>query len=381
MAGRPILFSAVLTILALAAVLIGCSSDPPAHLPENVSAAIVYDNHHERWHAAAIVAGDRSRSSLRLVCLTEAGKPDEFAGRYHTGINIDASPGEGRKGETMSSSSLRPSEITDPDSIWHREWAWLIDGHPWEGGRWSMSTYTRPGNLVAANEEVESAFFDVLQRAKSAELIGSKDEADDIRITFDLTLLFSTPVQFAIDDCDVNVIEQRTGDYHSAYAYWLPDLELHSITLMDDDAVAGRTVLITCNPKQWTTPGVPSWIQEPEGDVYATVALLGFSDDSDHDREQADAPVVESATVSWVNGRGNEETAVWEADGGWIQPPSASESLRFIDALRTSGELTLSVQVADAEPVEMTLEGAALFAKPLGAELDTCIREYAELNG
>ncbi len=384
MAGRPILFSAVLTILALAAILVGCSSDPPAHLPENVTAAIVYDNHHDRWHAAAIVAGDRSRSSLRVLCLTEPGKPDEFASHTHAGINIDASPGVGLEGETTWSGSIRPSEITDPDSVWGREWVWLIDGQPWEGGRWSMSTNTSPANLVAANEEVESAFFEDLKRAKSAELIGSKDEADDIRIAFDLTLLFSTPVQFAIDDCDEDVIEQRTGDYHSAYAYWPPDLELHSITLMEDDAVAERTVIISCSPKLWTDDDAPAWIRETEGGTYAAVGLFGFLDDSDdsHDsHDQTDTSMVEAATVSWADSDGEEGTAVWDVRSNSLYSPSARESLRFIDALRTSDELTLTVEAGDADPVEMTLDGAALFAKPLGAELDTCIREYAEFNG
>ena len=130
MGGRPILFSAVLTILALAAVLVGCSGERQyARLPDNVSAAIVYNEQNERWHAAAIVAGDRPQSSLRVLCLTEEGNPDEFTGHTHTGINIDASPGERRDGEsTWSSSSISPSEITDPESVWGRQWAWQLDG-------------------------------------------------------------------------------------------------------------------------------------------------------------------------------------------------------------------------------------------------------------
>ncbi len=381
MAGRPILFSAVLAILALAAVLVGCSSDPPARLPENITVAIAYNEHVDRWHAGAIVSGDRSDSSLRVLCLTEAGKPWEASGHTHTGINIDASPGEGREGESAWSYSISPSEITDPESVWGREWTWQFDGRPWEGGRWSMSTNTRPANLLPANDEVGLAFFDDLKRAETAELIGRKEDSDDLRITFDLTSLFLTPAQFAIDDCDENVIERRTGDYLSAYAYWVPKGKRHSITLMDRNAVTDNTVLISCGPTPWNHDDALAWIRETEGDVYAIATLIVPWDDSNQSHDQDDASTAESATVSWVNGSGNVGTAVWEARRGWIQPLSARESLRFIDAVRDSAELTLTVEAADTDPVQMTLDGIAFFAKPMGAELETCIREYADLNG
>ena len=244
-----------------------------------------------------------------------------------------------------------------------------------------MSNNTRPANLVAANEEVESDFFDALQGAKIAELIGSKDEADDIRIAFDLTTLFSTLVQFAIDDCGEDVIEQRTGDYHSAYAYWIPDLGRHSITLADRDAVAKRSVVISCSPTLWTDEDATTWIGETEGEIYATAVLFGFLDDSDYSHDQTDTSMVEAATVSWADSDGEEGTADWDVRSNSLYPPSGRESLRFIEAVRNSSELTLSVQVTDAEPVEMTLDGVAIFAKPMGAELETCIREYADLNG
>ena len=244
-----------------------------------------------------------------------------------------------------------------------------------------MSNNTRPANLVAANEEVESDFFDALQGAKTAELIGSKDEADDIRIAFDLTTLFSTLVQFAIDDCGEDVIEQRTGDYHSAYAYWIPDLGRHSITLADRDAVAKRSVVISCSPKLWTDEDATTWIGETEGEIYATAVLFGFLDDSDYSHDQTDTSMVEAATVSWADSDGEEGTADWDVRSNSLYPPSGRESLRFIEAVRNSSELTLSVEAADAEPVEMTLDGVAIFAKPMGAELETCIREYADLNG
>ena len=282
------LLIASLALVALASLATACGDEPPARLPENVTVAIVYNEHAERWHAGAIVAGDRPASSLRVLCLTEAGKPWGDSGDEHTGINIDASPGEQQEGESTWSSSIRPSEIADPESVWGREWAWELDGQPWEGGRWSMSTTTRPANLVAANEEVESAFFDDLQRAKTAELIGSKDEADDLRITFDLTLLFQTPVQFAIDDCNEEAIEERAGDYHSAYAYWIPESERHSITLMDRDSATDRWLLLSCGPKDWTDDDAPSWIREAKGEVYAAVALMGFGDESSHSQDQAD---------------------------------------------------------------------------------------------
>ncbi|MCY4617484.1 MAG: hypothetical protein OXD50_02860 [Chloroflexi bacterium] len=371
----------MLPILVLAALFVGCTSDPPARLPENVTAAIVYNEQAERWHAAAIVPGDRPHSSLRVLCLTEEGKPGEDLGHSHTGINVDASPGERRESESSWSTSVSPSDITDPESVWGREWAWQFDGQPWQGGRWSMSTSTRPANLVAENEEVESAFFDDLQRAGTAELIGSRDGADDLRIAFDLAALFTTPLQFAIDDCDQDVIEQRAGDYHSAYAYWLPDWERHSISLIDRDPVADHRVIISCGPKQWTDDDAPPWIRDAKGDIYAAATLLVSVEDSDRSHDQSDTPAVESATVSWADSDGNVGTAVWEANGSWIQPPSARENLRFIDALRESDEMTVTVDLPGQEIAELKLRGAALFGKPMGAELDACIREYADLNG
>ena len=373
--------NAALPILTLAAVLIGCSADPPARLPEHVTAVIDYNEHDQRWHAGAILSGDRPYSSLRVMCLTEPGRPADDFGHEPTGINIDVSPGEQRQGEATWSSSISPSDITDPESVWGREWAWQFDGQLWHGGRWSMSTNTRPANLVAENEEVESVFFDDLQRAKTAELIGSREGADDLSITFDLTLLFRTPVQFAIDDCDSGAIEQHAGDYHSAYASWLPDWERHSITLIDRDAATDRRVIISCGPKGWTDNDAPAWIREAKGEVYAAAMFMGFVDDSDRSHGQSDTARVESASVSWVDDAGNAGTAVWHVNHSWMHPPSAPENLRFIDALRGSKELIVIVEVPDAAPIEVRLRGAALFAKPMGAELDTCIREYADLNG
>lgn len=373
---------AVSILLAgLIALATACAGEPPARLPDHVTAAIVYNEEAERWHAGAIVAGDRPSSSLRVLCLTEAGKPWADSGHEHTGINIEASPGEQQQGESTWSTSISPSEITDPESVWGREWAWQLDGRPWEGGRWSMSTNTRPANLVASNERVESAFFDDLQRAKTAELIGSKDEASDLRITFDLSTLFSTPVQFAIDDCDADVIEQHTGDYHSAYAYWSPDSKRHSITLIERDADTGRALLLSCGPTGWTDDDAPDWIREAKSEVFAAATLLGVSGESDYDHEQAAARAVESATVSWADGNGKEGTTVWDVRYNWLYPPSARENLRFIDALRGSEELIVTVEMPDLEPVELALQGRALFAKPIGPELDACIREYAERNG
>ncbi len=378
MTNRRNLLTAALPILALAAVLSGCSADPPARLPEHITAVIAYNEHDERWHAGAILSGDRPYSSLTVMCLTEPGRPADDFGHEPTGINISASPGERPETESSWSSSISPSDITDPKSVWLRKWAWRLDGQPWPGGRWSMSRHIRPARLFAESEEVESAFFDDLRDASTAELIGTRDEADELRIAFDLTLLFRTPVQFAIDDCDSRAIEQRAGAHHSAYASWLPDWERHSITLMDHDPATDRRVMISCDPKARTDDDAPAWIRQAKGEVYAAATLLGFVDDTDH--EQADAPAVESATVSWVDEDGNSGTAVWSVNHSWMHPSSAPENLRFIDALRRSKELIVTVEVPNAAPIEVRLQGAALFAKPMGAELDTCIREYADLN-
>ena len=64
-----------------------------------------------------------------------------------------------------------------------------------------------------------------------------------------------------------------------------------------------------------------------------------------------------------------------------MYPPSASENLRFIDALRSSDELSGTVEAGEAVLIEIGLQGVALLARPLGPEFDTCLREYADHNG
>ena len=50
-----------------------------------------------------------------------------------------------------------------------------------------------------------------------------------------------------------------------------------------------------------------------------------------------------------------------------------AEHLRFIDALRSSDELSGTVEAGEAVLIEIRLQGVALFAKPLGPEFDTCL--------
>ena len=69
------------------------------------------------------------------------------------------------------------------------------------------------------------------------------------------------------------------------------------------------------------------------------------------------------------------------ARDGLLHPPLATEHLRFIDALRSSDELSVTVEAGDAALIEIRLRGVALLAKPLGPEFDTCLREYADHNG
>ncbi len=363
MTNRPTLFRAALPILVLAAVLgavlAGCSSDPPARLPENVTAAIVYNEQADRWHAGALVAGDRPQSFLRVVCITEAGKPWGDSGSEHTGINIDAQPGDldGRSGS---------------------DWTWRLDGRRWEGGRWALDHNTSPTTVVAEDADVATAFLRDLRRARMAELSNARAGEDVVSVHFDLTLLFDTPVQFAIDNCDREIIERSTGDYHSAYAYWLPNQQRHSITLTDYDPATGRRLFFSCGPTQWTDDDTPDWIREAKGEVYA-VAVVDIV--ADNGQDQDDSTAVETAAVSWTDDGGNEGSAVWEQHDSSLRPMSTSDNLRFIEALRNSEQLNITIESADAEPMALTLRGAALFDKPMGVELAACIREYADLNG
>ena len=105
------------------------------------------------------------------------------------------------------------------------------------------------------------------------------------------------------------------------------------------------------------------------------MSLRGFGDDFEGTLS------VESATVSWADDDGGVGTAAWDMDNGWLYPRSASGNLRFIDALRSSDELSVTVEAGDAPLIEIRLEGVALLAKPLGPEFHTCLREYADHNG
>ena len=143
---------------------------------------------------------------------------------------------------------------------------------------------------------METAFFHDLRNAAIAELVGARNDEERIIIQFDLTALFDTPVQFAIDECNQEAIEERAGEYHSAYAYWIPDWERHSITLTERDLATERMLVVTCGPKQWIDDGARAWIRETNGEVYAAAALAGFTESID---DHADPPAIESATVSW----------------------------------------------------------------------------------
>lgn len=362
MPNAPRSILAAFTVLAgLLATVSACSDDPPPRLPDHVTVAIVYNGEAERWHAGTIVTGDQAGSSLRVLCLTEAGKPWADGGHTHTGINIDVQLGE----------SERPPGL---------DWHWQIDGREWNGGPWSLSFSTQPPTLLTKDPEIEAALLHQLRNAATAKLVGTNDGEERFSMRFDLTTLFITPVQFAIDDCNADAIEQQVGGYHLAYAYWIPDSKRHSLILSEGDPASGRTLLVTCGPTGWTDDDAPDWIREANGEVYAMASLTGFRDESTHASQQHDAPTDESATVSWIDSDGNASTATWDAYYDSMQPSSTSENLAFIDALRGSEELTVTVELTDAEPVEFTLRGAALFAKPMGPELDTCIREYAALN-
>lgn len=362
MSATPLSALAASLLVALAVLLVACSDDHPARLPNEVTAAIVYNEQADRWHAGAIASGDRPDAFLRVLCLTEPGFPEADAGREHTGINIDAQPGS-----LDGYSGLR--------------WSWLLDGQRWDGGRWSFDFSTGPPTVVAVDPDVEAAFFRDLRRADAAVLVGQRDGEERLSVRFDLTALFNTPIQFAIDECEQNAIEDHTGDYHSAYAYWIPDSERHSITLTAHNPATGASLLLSCGPTVWTDDDAPTWIRDAKGDVYAAATLTVLRDEGNQSHDQADASTVESAAVSWVAEDGNGGSARWGMNHGSAQPPSAQENLRFIQALRRSEELTVSIEVSDAEPIEMRVNGAALFAKPMGADLDACIREYADLNG
>lgn len=350
--------TASLLLLSLITLAAACTSDPPPRLPDNVTVAIVYNEPAERWHAGAIVQGDRPESILRVLCLTEEGKPGVDGGHSHTGINIDAQPGDlgGRSGS---------------------DWSWHLDGQPWDGGRWRLDFNTSPATVVARDPDVEAALLRDLRSAKVAELINSRAGEEVVRVRFDLAPLFSTPVQFAIDNCNEDTIEDRAGEYHSAYAYWLPNFERHSISLIAPDPDDAGRLVLSCGPKAFADDGAPDWIRNTNGDIVAAAMLFTNSDDAN---DHVDSQSAEIVAVSWTDDDGKNGTSHWERNHSWLRPSSADDNLRFIDAVRRSETLTVTIEASDAGPIWLTLRGPDLFAKPMGAELDTCIREYADLN-
>ena len=367
MTNQPYLFKAVLPILALAAVLVGCTSEREyARLPDGVAAVAAWNEMRERWHVGVIGDGDRDGSILRVLCITEAGVSSDFDhDRLLPGLNIDVS-------------------LAEDDGRGSLKGVWTIDGNPWDGEDWVRDGGHSPPAFVASSSENAQSLYDALRDAETASFtsLASIDYSPLITTTFDTGALFSTPLQPSLDECKPDGLTERfSSELATIYAYWIPDSERHSISLIDRDPVADHSVMISCGPKQWTDDDAPPWIRDAKGDVYAAATLLISVEDSDSSHDQSDPPTVESATVSWADSDGKERTSVWDASSGWLQPPSARENLRFIDALRGSEKLAVTIETDDAEPITMTLTGTALFGKPMGAELDACIREYADLNG
>ena len=353
MGGRSILFSGVVPILMLAAVLVGCSGERQyERLPDGVFAAVAWNESDERWHIAVGGEGDRPDSRLRVLCITEAGNtPDRFDDLV-PGLNIDVS-----LAEEEGHGSLRG--------------VWSIDDQAWDGEDWVRNQGTFPPNFEAPTPSANQSLYEALRDAETATFtsLALIDGAPLITASFDTAALFSTPLQPTLDDCDpIELNKQLSSEPLWHYAYWHPELERHWFAISLSELSGQARVFLSCAPTAFFDEA-PSWLS-PMGDD--SVALIPVIQLEEEDRFTGET------SVQWSSNTVGREFAQWEVRDGSLIPDSHRTNLKFYDALRRSNVLDFVVRQDGADDLHLQIGAATALSAPLAGVLHGCVQEYAD---
>ena len=353
MGGRSILFSGVLPILVLTAILTGCSGERHyARLPDGVSVAVAWNESDERWHIGVIGEGDRPDSRLRVLCITEAGNtPDRFDDLV-PGINIDVS-------------------LAEDEGHGSLHGVWSLDGQAWDDEDWVRNQGTFPPNFQAPSPSANQSLYEAVRDAETATFtsLASIDGAPLIAASFDTASLFSTPLQPTLDDCDpVELNKQLSSEGVGHYAYWHPELERHWITMTLPELSGQALVYVACAPTAFYDE-TPSWLS-PKGDD--SVALIANIHLEEEDRFTGEA------SVQWSSNTVGREFAQWEVRDGSLSPDSHRSNLKLYDALRRSAVLDFVVRQDGADDLRLQIGGATALSAPLASILHGCVQEYAD---
>ena len=351
---RPTLFRAVLPILALVAVLVGCSGGQEyASLPDGVSAVVAWNELRERWHIGVIGDGDRDGSILRVLCITDAAVSSDFdQDRLLPGLNIDVSLAEGEGGGSLKG-------------------VWKIDGRSWDGEDWVREQGHSPPAFVASSAENAQSLYDALRDAGTASFtsLASIDDSPLITTTFDVGALFSTPVQSTLDECKPDGLDKRfSSELATVYAYWHQELQRHWFSMVLPELSGQGRVALVCSPIAFYDQ-TPSWLSAHRDDHVALIASILPSDQSH---------LAGDATVQWSSEVVGREATRWEMVGRSLVPGSHQANLKFYDALRRSPLLDLVVRTEDADPLYFQVAGADALSAPLTGVMHGCVQEYAD---
>ena len=354
---RPIMFRAVLPILALAAVLVGCSGEQEhPSLPDGVSAVVAWNELRERWHIGVISDGDRDGSILRVLCITEAGVSSDFdEDRLLPGLNIDVSLAEGEGGGSLKG-------------------VWKIDGRSWDGEDWVRGQGHSPPAFVASSSENAQSLYVALRDAGTASftMLASIDDSPLITTTFDVGALFSTPLQSTLDECGPGGLDKRfSSELATIYAYWQEAMQRHWFSMVLPELSGQGRVVLVCSPSTLYDQ-TPSWLSTHRDDHVALIASILPSDQSD---------LTGDATVQWSSNVVGLEATRWEMVGRSLVPGSHQANLKFYDALRRSPLLDVVVRTEGADPLYFQVAGEDALSGPLTGVMHGCVQEYADEYG
>ena len=344
----------MLVPLVIAAVIASvCASEEDHRLADGVTAAVAWNELTERWHAGVLIGGNQPVSFLSIFCITDGGKTTSDSLDDRVGINVTANPG-------------------DFEGVSGLDWKWEVDGAAWQGESWGVTTNRQPPAIVPPDVSVAEAFVLDVQDATTLSLIGSYQGEMRYRVEFDVMSLLSTPLNFVLEDCDAEAIGQRVGAIRQAYVYWVEASSSHAFSFTTYDDEDHWVLGLACIPKSYADE-LPEWVEEEQGGVVALATLRYIGDGI------AASLLRDTADVRWLDDDGEAASGSWVVRKQRLTPSSSSENLRFIDAMRRSDELQITIE-SDTGSDDVAVSGSIFFTMPMGTELATCLREHADLN-